>query len=124
MLNFSKALKMFPRFFAFMEQGQKLSVYSLIFTRFELLEKLTIPLHEKTEQVDLFMNLLLPPLVDILSVVGLEIINGLVRIFIERHDMVWVCRSRVGLALMTAFLSRAEILKSSEDQKDEDVSLW
>lgn len=126
MLNFSKMLKAFPRFTAFMKADQILSIFSLIFNRFENLESITVPLDLISEQVDLFMNLVLPPFVEILSEKSLDVINGLTRIFIERHDFVWVCRSRVGLAIMTAFLSRAEILKSNQEssQIETDVALW
>jgi hypothetical protein len=49
---------------------------------------------------------------------------------LERHNMVWVATSKIGLAFLTAFLSRAELLKQGASQvggeapNENDLTLW
>ncbi|RIB22851.1 topoisomerase II-associated protein PAT1 [Gigaspora rosea] len=63
------------------------------------------------EEVELFMNTVVPPLLQFVAESPLRIVIGLFGLFIERNNIVWVARSKVGLAFLTMFLSRAEILK-------------
>lgn len=125
MLNFQKGMKILPRAFRFMATDQILALFSVIITRFECLEVSNVPLNESKDEVDVFMNTILPTYVAIISEANLDVINGLMRIFLERHNMVWLAKSRVGLALLTVNLSRSEILKSNNEvPSEQDVSLW
>jgi DNA topoisomerase 2-associated protein PAT1 len=124
MLNFQKGIKLLPRALRYMATEQILAVYSLIFTRMECLDVCNTPLNRSRDEDEIFMNTIIPPFVDVIAVAGLDVINTVTRIFLERHNMTWVAKSRVGLALLTAILSRAEILKAGEGLNDQDVSLW
>ena len=76
------------------------------------------------------MAYVIPPFVDYISEIGLDVINSLLRTVLERHNMVWVATSKVGLAFLTAFLSRAELLKQGGVQQgnlapsENDLLLW
>ncbi|CAG8520246.1 10081_t:CDS:2, partial [Acaulospora colombiana] len=63
------------------------------------------------EEVELFMNTVVPPLLQFVAEAPLGIVIRLFGLFVERNSIVWVARSKVGLAFLTMFLSRAEILK-------------
>ena len=76
------------------------------------------------------MNSVIPPIVEFVSDAGLSSINLLMKTILERHNMVWVAKSKIGLAFLTMFLSRAEILKQTgvlpdmEPLKEDDLTLW
>ena len=76
------------------------------------------------------MAYVIPPFVDYVSEIGLDSVNSLMKTILERHNMVWVATSKIGLAFLTAFLSRAELLKQGASQKgaegpnENDLTLW
>jgi hypothetical protein len=49
---------------------------------------------------------------------------------LERHNIVWMAKSKIGLAFLTMFLSRAEMLKQLAPQQgpeapsEQDLFLW
>ncbi len=49
----------------------------------------------------------------------MSILIALMRIILERHNLVWLAKSRVGLVFLTMLLSRAEIVKQSASIEDE-----
>lgn len=76
------------------------------------------------------MSYVIPPFVDYVSDIGLDKVNSLMKTILERHNMVWVATSKIGLAFLTAFLSRAELLKQGNTQQgveapnENDLTLW
>lgn len=66
------------------------------------------------QEIELFMNTIVPPLLGFVSESQFRIVVGLLALFIERNNMVWVARSKPGLAFLTLFLSRAETLKQGQ----------
>lgn len=57
------------------------------------------------------MNYILPTLTTIINDATLSTIASLMRIILERHNLLWLAKSRVGLVIQTMILSRAELLK-------------
>lgn len=70
------------------------------------------------------MSYMIPPFVDYVSECSLDVVNSLMKTILERHNMVWVATSKVGLAFLTAFLSRAELLKQGQGVEETDLTLW
>ena len=76
------------------------------------------------------MAYVIPPFVDYVSEIGLDVVNSLMKTILERHNMVWVATSKIGLAFLTAYLSRAELLKQGGPQQgmelpdESDLTLW
>lgn len=74
-------------------------------------------------KVDSFMKLVVPSLVMFISDCNLNDVNRLLRILLERHNVLWLTRSKVGLAIMTMVLSRGEILKQDSGTASE-LATW
>jgi hypothetical protein len=108
-----------------------LGFFSLVFKRFECLDVANIVLGQEREKVELFMNSLFPTLTSILNESNLPVLNTLMQIMLERHDLQWLAKSRVGLVILTMILHRAELLKqgtqspaTSGGPSEEDLGMW
>ncbi|KAJ1915072.1 DNA topoisomerase 2-associated protein pat1 [Mycoemilia scoparia] len=66
---------------------------------------------KRADQIEVFMQALMPPIIVYVSETPLYIINGLLALFMERNDVSWVCKTKPGMVIMTMFLSRIEIIK-------------
>ncbi|KAG9293188.1 hypothetical protein G9A89_010525 [Geosiphon pyriformis] len=118
-LSVSKGKKVIPRVLRHCLPGQMLTMITMLVANFESLDvckgalwglngNLTTAV---LDEVELFMNTVVPPLYQFVAEAPLKIVIGLLALFIERNNISWVSRSKVGLAFLTMFLSRAEILK-------------
>jgi DNA topoisomerase 2-associated protein PAT1 len=67
---------------------------------------------------------IVPVLVKFISETSLTVINSYVRVILERHNLLWIVKSKPGLAIMTMLLSRAEILKQGSERLETELSLW
>jgi DNA topoisomerase 2-associated protein PAT1 len=65
------------------------------------------------EEVDLFLQTVMPPLFAHISESPLNIILGLLGLILQRTNMHVVARSKIGMDLLTILISRAELLKQS-----------
>lgn len=74
------------------------------------------------EEVELFMHSVIPPLFSHISESPLNIIIGLVGLILDRTNLHVVARTKVGMALLTILISRAELLKQSAPEID--VTDW
>lgn len=126
--NYPKGVKIISRALPQLSNEQILSAYSLMLTRLECLSVCSIPLNKPTEAVNVFMNSVIPSVVAVINESDMPVINGLMRILLERHNIVWLAQNRIGLAILTALLNRAEILKSGsgdrEAPSEQDLTLW
>lgn len=118
-------MNLLVRIFRFMVSEQVLALYSTLLSRLECLEVCATTLDVANPQVDLFMNIALPPFIEIISSAPLSTLNGFMRILLERHNIVWLAKNRVGLAILTGILSRAEIVKTvADDASEKEIALW
>ena len=69
------------------------------------------------------MNESIPAIMNFVLQIALPVLNALVRSMLERHTVTWIVSSRVGLAFLTMFLSRAEMLKQ-EQASESDTANW
>ena len=99
--------------------------YSTLFSRLESLDVCNVGTGVVSDKVDHFMSQAIPPLVNLLADVPLGILNSFMKILLERHNLVWLARSRTGLAIFTMILSRAEILKQGTPlPSDQELGMW
>ncbi|KAJ3092522.1 hypothetical protein HK102_006299 [Quaeritorhiza haematococci] len=112
-LAYNKGKKVIPRLLRFLTPDQTLQFTTVLLTRLESIDVCSIPTGTPSEDVDLFTANVVPPLVGFVSEVPLSVVNALTRTLLERHNVVWVVKSKVGLAVLTMLLSRAEILKQT-----------
>ncbi|KAI8813941.1 topoisomerase II-associated protein PAT1 [Cladochytrium replicatum] len=131
-LSIPKGMKLIPRVVKVCTPDQILMLISTLLARLD-----TLPVsspNPKREELDVFMNHVIPPAVAFISEAPLPVVNACMRILLERHNLVWLAKSKVGLAFLTLFLSRAEIMKqggsgagvppSPSTATEQDLQLW
>lgn len=69
------------------------------------------------------MALVVPWLVGFISSVDLPIMNAYLRTLLERHNVLWLTKSKVGLAILTMILSRGEISRQTSIHAP-DLQQW
>jgi len=116
-LSYSKGKKVIPRVLHFLSKEQSLAFLNLLLLRLNKLDVCSE--NADPVEVDLFINSVVPPLVNFLSEMPLCIINGCFGILLKCYSMTWMGKCKVALAILTVFLSRAEILR--QDISSESV---
>ncbi|KAF9154609.1 hypothetical protein BG015_000444 [Linnemannia schmuckeri] len=130
-LNYSKGKKVIPRVLRHLLPEQTLTLLTMLVANFESLNVCKSEVYadvQGNQEIELFMNTIVPPLLGFVSEAPFRIVVGLLALFIERNNMIWVARSKPGLAFLTLFLSRAEILKQGQGNypipDDREVNQW
>ncbi|KAG0197863.1 hypothetical protein BGX28_008639 [Mortierella sp. GBA30] len=130
-LNYSKGKKVIPRVLRHLLPEQTLTLLTMLVANFESLNVCKSEVYadvQGNQEIELFMNTIVPPLLGFVSEAPFRIVVGLLALFIERNNMVWVARSKPGLAFLTLFLSRAEILKQGQGNypipDEREINQW
>ncbi|KAF9302994.1 hypothetical protein BGZ74_004512 [Mortierella antarctica] len=130
-LNYSKGKKVIPRVLRHLLPEQTLTLLTMLVANFESLNVCKSEVYadvQGNQEIELFMNTIVPPLLGFVSEAPFRIVVGLLALFIERNNMIWVARSKPGLAFLTLFLSRAEILKQGQGNypipDDREINQW
>jgi hypothetical protein len=129
-LNRPKGIRAVCRALSLLETKQALGFFALLFKRLECLDITNTPLGQEIEKVDQFLDSVFSILNSIISDATLPIISALMRVILERHNLVWLAKSRIGLEILTLALSRAELLKSPDENRTDsppseaDLSMW
>ncbi|KAI1315365.1 hypothetical protein EDD11_000924 [Mortierella claussenii] len=130
-LNYSKGKKVIPRVLRHLLPEQTLTLLTMLVANFESLNVCKSEVYadlQSNQEIELFMNTIVPPLLGFVSEAPFRIVVGLLALFIERNNMIWVARSKPGLAFLTLFLSRAEILKQGQGNypipDDREIQQW
>ncbi|KAG0042140.1 hypothetical protein BGZ83_000843 [Gryganskiella cystojenkinii] len=130
-LNYSKGKKVIPRVLRHLLPEQTLTLLTMLVANFESLNVCKAEVYadvQGNQEIELFMNTIVPPLLGFVSETPFRIVVGLLALFIERNNMIWVARSKPGLAFLTLFLSRAEILKQGQGNypipDEREVNQW
>jgi DNA topoisomerase 2-associated protein PAT1 len=130
-LSISKGKKIIPRVMNHFTPDQVFAFVTALLARAESLDVCNMPAGTAMEAVDEFMVNVIPSCVSFISEVPLHVVNTCIRIILERHNMVWLAKSKVGLAFLTMLLSRAEILKQGggvaqglPPPSTEELNLW
>jgi DNA topoisomerase 2-associated protein PAT1 len=70
------------------------------------------------EEVELFMQAVMPPLFGHITESPFNIVIGLLGLILDRTNLQVVARSKIGMSLLTILISRAELLKQSAPEND------
>ncbi|RKP25967.1 topoisomerase II-associated protein PAT1 [Syncephalis pseudoplumigaleata] len=130
-LSMGKGKKVLPRVLRHCTPDQTLAILTVLFACMDQVDAVRLGVQathgvatlspHALEQIDLFHNHSIPPLLVFLSDTPMRIIIALLSLLIERVNITWVARSKArgrcmhacmhtGLAFLTMFLSRAEII--------------
>ena len=132
-LSYPKGKKAIPRVFSHIDQEQRLTVLTIIMVQLDSLDVIRSlqsqvaakqsPVTTR-EQIDLFLQTVMPSLFSYVTEASLSIIIGLVGLVLERVNVSTVVHSRVGLEILTMLLSQAEIIRKSEQINSEEWEQW
>lgn len=120
-MSHAKGKKAIQRIFRHIDEQERITVVTMIVVH---LDQLPVVAHAVAtpdeplspamrEEVDLFLQTVMPPLFAHISESPLNIIIGLLGLVLDRTNMHVVARSKVGMDLLTILISRAELLKQS-----------
>ncbi|KDQ61548.1 hypothetical protein JAAARDRAFT_31002 [Jaapia argillacea MUCL 33604] len=138
-----KGKKVLPRIARHLSGQQMLTVLTLLVACFSQLDvvvdaPLLDSLQETEErkeverQTQAFLGSVLQSILPVIAKASLRLVSGLLGLLLDRSDIVVVSRTRPGLALLTLFLSRVEVIKqnmvtstdSDEDPTPEEEEQW
>ncbi|KAJ1332829.1 hypothetical protein BSLG_008458 [Batrachochytrium salamandrivorans] len=128
MFNFTKGIRAFLRSLRFLDSDQVMRMLSVLLIRFECLKVSNISTGTNSDEVDIFMSLVISLLVGVVSDASMIAVISLARIVLERHNMAWFAKSKAGLSILTMLLSRAEVLKQGAAghslPSDQELGMW
>lgn len=76
------------------------------------------------DEIELFSQALMPSLFSYVNDAALGIVIGLVGLVVDRINMHAIIRTKIGLGLLTMFISRAELIKQGANVDDSDLDQW
>ena len=129
-LSYPKGKKAIPRIFNHIDENQRLTILTMIMVHLDILDIIrqaqpgAQPSPLSREQVDLFLQAVMPSLFSYVTEAALNIVIGLLGLVTERVNLSSVTRTRVGLEVLTMLLSRAAIVKATEATDDQTWDQW
>ena len=132
-LSYSKGKKAIPRIFRHLDEEKRLTILTLIVVHLNILDVIrnvqpgapgAQPHVGAREEVEIFLNTVMPNLFAYVNEAPLNIVIGLLGLIVTRTDMQIVLRTKVGLNILTMLLSRAELVRQAENPSDEEWEQW
>ena len=129
-LSYAKGKKAIPRVFRHLDEQQRITILTMIVVHLDQLSVVSQAIASPEEplppamreEVELFLQTVMPPLFAHISESPLNIVIGLLGLILDRTNMHIVGRTKVGMSLLTILISRAELLKQSAPEID--VADW
>jgi DNA topoisomerase 2-associated protein PAT1 len=97
-----------PRVFLAIDPEQRLTILTMLVAHLQQLDVISLPPH--ADSIEVFLSSVIPPLVPLIESSPLGILIGLTGILLERNYLPSIISARVGLAFLTLFFSRAQII--------------
>uniref|UniRef100_A0A060T7T2 ARAD1C30162p n=1 Tax=Blastobotrys adeninivorans TaxID=409370 RepID=A0A060T7T2_BLAAD len=131
MLSHDKGKKIIPRIFRHIDQKQRLTILTRIIAHIDSLEVVKLGVYvggvdlkpKVREAIELFSQTVLPPLVRLISESSYDVVVGLFEILLKSPQIVHVASTKIGLAFLTVLISRAELIKQSEEDAPSKASV-
>jgi len=129
-ISYGKGKKAIPRIFQYLDQDKQATIVTMIVAHLDQIDVVRLGDHHGQwavayeEEIDTFLRVVLPALVTYINDAPLRVLVGLLGILLERADVAFVSRTKVGLAFLTMFTARAEQLKHSGESDQEDLRQW
>ncbi|OZJ04385.1 hypothetical protein BZG36_02406 [Bifiguratus adelaidae] len=132
-LSVPKAKKLVARIVRHLTPEQTLTMLTMLVANFDSLDVCQPGLYDISApaginkdvqyQIDYFVNHVIPFALGFISDAPFKIVLGLMAIFLDRNNIPKITKTKAGLAFLTIFLSRAEILKE-QHVDDMELSQW
>ena len=132
-LSYPKGKKAIPRIFRLLDEEKRLTILTMIVVHLNILDVIQNvqpgasgfrPSLVAREEVELFSQTVMPSLFAYINEAPLQIVIGLLGLIVSRADMQVVLRTKVGLNILTMLLSRAELVKQSQNPSDQEWNQW
>lgn len=132
-LSFAKGKKAIPRVFHQIDQEQRVTILTMIVVHLDQLDVIrdarlapgeSQPSLAVREEIDLFSQTVMPCLMQYVSEAPINIIIGLLGLLIDHTNVVQVAHTKIGVAMLTMLLTRAEIVKESGGVSDQEWQQW
>ncbi|KAB2581200.1 DNA topoisomerase 2-associated protein pat1 [Lasiodiplodia theobromae] len=121
-LSHPKGKKAIPRIFRHIDEQQRVTILTMIVVHLDTLDVVQhgIPADPLTplpraakEEIELFAQAVMPPLFAYVNEAPLNIVIGLLGLVLDRTNIPVLVRTKIGLSILTIFVSRAELVKES-----------
>lgn len=132
-LSYPKGKKAIPRIFTHIDDQQRLTILTMIMVHLDVLDVVRLaqpqqnavqPSSIAREQIDLFLQAVMPNLFSYVTEAQLLMVIGLFGFAVDRVNIHAVARTRVGLEVLTMLLSRAAIMKATEAPDEQTWEQW
>lgn len=133
MIAHPKGKKLIPRAFPHLEMTRRLTILTRIFHQIGDVDVIRNGVYPETDTdlparsrkaIDLFLNTALPPLVHFIGELELNVVIGLAEMLLRSScGIATVARTRVGQALLTVLISRAELI-NQENTNQAEMQHW
>lgn len=138
MLSHDKGKKLIPRLFRHLDSTQRLTVLTRIVAHIDCLDVVKNGSYvtangsvdvsavnaRSRESIELFTQTVLPPLVQLISDSPFDVVIGLLDIMIQNQHILPAAFTKVGLAILTVLISRAELLNQEGAVSGADQESW
>ncbi|KAF2143656.1 uncharacterized protein K452DRAFT_325608 [Aplosporella prunicola CBS 121167] len=121
-LSHPKGKKAIPRIFRHIDEQQRVTILTMLVVQLDTLDvvqhgapvdQLTPLPRQVKEEIELFAMAVMPCLFAYVNEAPLNIVIGLLGLVLERTNVAFLCRTKIGLSILTMFVSRAELVKQS-----------
>ncbi|KAL1633758.1 DNA topoisomerase 2-associated protein pat1 [Neofusicoccum ribis] len=121
-LSHPKGKKAIPRIFRHLDEQQRVTILTMIVVHLDTLDVVQngIPADPLTplpraakDEIELFAHAVMPPLFAYVNEAPLNIVIGLLGLVLDRTNIPVLVRTKIGLSILTIFVSRAELVKES-----------
>ena len=130
-LSYPKGKKAIPRIYRQTDQEQRLTIMTIIMVHLNVLDviRLDQPSDGRSaslqrEDVELFLQAVMPSLFALFSDAAITIVVGALSLVLARADIAFIARTKVGLAILTMLLSRAELIKQGDSPAEDEWQQW
>lgn len=126
-LAFAKGKKAIPRIFRLVSTEQRKVILTMIIVHLDQLDVVRggfEPNATMREAIELFQASVMPPLFAFMNDADLALAHGVLDILVRRVNIELVTRTRIGIAMLTMVLSRAEIIKNSGGVDERHWQEW
>ena len=125
-LSHPKGKKVIPRVFRHIDEQQRITILTMICLNLDQLEVIrfaapadpndpapTLPSPAIRDSVELFSQAVMPSLFGYVNDAPLQIVIGLLGLLLDRVNTALILRAKIGLAILTMLISRAELVKQA-----------
>jgi DNA topoisomerase 2-associated protein PAT1 len=132
-LSHPKGKKVIPRVFRQTDEQQKLTIFTMIMVHLDQLDVVRLACQASPEaplplairhDIELFVQAVLPALFSFANDAAFGIMIGLIGLITDRVNVGALACTKIGLAFLTMFISRATIVKQSGHAPEADWDQW